>query len=92
MFLPGEGLPGRVYDAKSVQTIYDVAEDDNFPRAKIAKNLGVRGAFAFPIRNEEEVFFVLEFFSFSPEMLRPSVLELMRQVSIQISRWFDYND
>ena len=92
VFLPGEGLPGRVYDKKSVQTIYDVAEDDNFPRAKIAKNLGVRGAFAFPIQNEEEVFFVLEFFSFSPEMLRPSVLELMRQVSIQISRWFDYND
>jgi len=86
VFKAGEGLPGRVFDAGSVQTIFDVTIDDNFPRAKMANNIGVRGAFSFPIKNDENVIYVLEFFSLEPEQLSPSVLELLQQVSNQISR------
>jgi len=86
VFKAGEGLPGRVFDAGSVQTIFDVTIDDNFPRAKMANNIGVRGAFSFPIKNDENVIYVLEFFSLQPEQLSPSVLELLQQVSNQMSR------
>ena len=86
VFKAGEGLPGRVFDSGSVQTIFDVTIDDNFPRAKMANNIGVRGAFSFPIKNDENVIYVLEFFSLEPEQLSPSVLELLQQVSNQISR------
>jgi hypothetical protein len=91
-FQNGEGLPGRVYDVGSVQTIYDVTKDNNFPRAQYAKDIGVRGAFAFPIKNATEIKYILEFFSFSPEQLSPSVIELLKQVSIQISRKFKEHD
>ena len=92
IFNSGEGLPGRVHQVGSVQTIYDVTKDNNFPRAKHASNIGVRGAFAFPIKNATEIIYVLEFFSFKPEQISPSVIELMKQISIQISRKFLTND
>ena len=88
VFEPGEGLPGRVYDTDAVQTIHDVTVDPNFPRAKLANDIGVRGAFAFPLSDKDGVKFVLEFFSLEPEQLDPSVLELMKHVSRYISRMF----
>jgi hypothetical protein len=91
-FKSGEGLPGRVYESGSVQTIFDVTKDDNFPRAKLAKNIGVRGAFSFPIKDGDKITFVLEFFSLHPEQLDPTVLELMRHVSNQVSRNFYEHD
>ena len=91
-FKNGEGLPGRVYQVGSVQTIYDVTKDDNFPRANLARDVGVRGAFSFPIKNGEEILYILEFFSVEPEQISPPVIELMRQLSVQISRKFMQND
>jgi len=91
-FKKGEGLPGRVYQVGSVQTIYDVTKDDNFPRAKLAEDVGVRGAFSFPIKNGEEILYILEFFSVEPEQISPPVIELIRQLSVQISRKFTQND
>ncbi len=91
-FESGEGLPGRVYQVGSVQTIYDVTKDDNFPRANLAQNVGVRGAFSFPIKNEEDILYILEFFSVEPEQISPPVIELMKQLSVQISRKFGKND
>ncbi len=91
-FKIGEGLPGRVYQVGSVQTIYDVTKDNNFPRASLAQDIGVRGAFSFPIKNEEKILYILEFFSVEPEQISPPVIELMRQLSVQISRKFIKND
>ncbi|PPR09611.1 MAG: hypothetical protein CFH41_02312 [Alphaproteobacteria bacterium MarineAlpha11_Bin1] len=92
IFKSGEGLPGRVYDTGSVQTIFDVTTDPNFPRAKLANDIGVRGAFAFPLSDHSGVKYVLEFFSPEPEMLSPSVLELMKHVSNYTSKSFFGND
>ncbi|MBO88212.1 MAG: hypothetical protein CMP14_01710, partial [Rickettsiales bacterium] len=66
--------------------------DDNFPRANLARDVGVRGAFSFPIKNGEEILYILEFFSVEPELISPPVIELMRQLSVQISRKFMQND
>ena len=87
-FKIGEGLPGRVYKVGSVQTIFDVTKDSNFPRANLAKNIDVRGAFAVPIKNENDILYVLEFFSFNPEQISPPFIDLMKQISAQISRKF----
>lgn len=89
VFKSGEGLPGRVCAAGTPQTIYDVTVDPNFPRAKLANDIGVRGAFAFPINDGLGVRWVLEFFSPNPEILNPSVLELMKAVSTYISGDFN---
>jgi len=88
VFYPGEGLPGQAYEKESVQTIYDVTMDANFPRAALAKNISVRGAFAFPLKDGLGVRWVLEFFSPEPELLDPSFLELMEHVAIHINQGF----
>ena len=92
VFSAGEGLPGRVFETNAVQTITDVTVDPNFPRAQIASDISVRGAFAFPLSDGLGVRWVLEFFSPKPELLDPSVLVLMNRVSNYISKDFIGND
>jgi signal transduction histidine kinase len=64
----------------------DVTQDNNFPRASAAADVGVRAAFGFPALVGEEVVCVLEFFS--PAVAEPdeSLLNLVRHVGIQLGR------
>jgi PAS domain S-box-containing protein len=62
-FAPGEGLPGRVWQAGEPAWITDVRADDNFPRAADAERAGVRSGFGFPVRSGADVLGVMEFFS-----------------------------
>ncbi|MBI2046427.1 MAG: PAS domain S-box protein [Parcubacteria group bacterium] len=65
----GIGLPGRVYANCTSEWILDVVSDKNFPRAKCAKEAGLRTGFAFPVYEGERVYAIFEFFSeeMSPE-------------------------
>jgi two-component system sensor histidine kinase/response regulator len=82
----GEGLPGRVLASGEPLMILDVERDLNFPRAHTARDIGVRAAFAFPVRVGREVHAVLEFFS--PEAVEPDapLLTVMESVGIQLGR------
>ncbi|WP_437672455.1 STAS domain-containing protein [Sorangium sp. So ce131] len=62
-FTSGIGLPGRVLASKQPAWVRNVTEDANFPRARLAKNLGVKAGFAFPVVVGADVVAVLEFFS-----------------------------
>ncbi len=83
-FAPGIGLPGRVFSSNKPAWIIDVTKDPNFPRAKLAKNLGVRGAFGFPILTEKGVVAVLEFFSKEAQPPDETLLEIMAKIGTQI--------
>src|SRR5262245_25182524 len=48
-FVPGVGLPGRVWASKKPAWIPDVVKDSNFPRAGVADAEGLHGALGFPI-------------------------------------------
>lgn len=77
-FASGEGLPGRVWACGEPRWIEDVTADPNFPRAAAAREDGLRGAFAFPVRGGAGVLGVVEFFS--REARRPDA-ELLRLVT-----------
>ena len=62
-FASGVGLPGRVLSSGEPAWIPDVQRDKNFPRNKLAKDIGVRAAFGFPIKTGSKTVAVLEFFS-----------------------------
>jgi ammonium transporter len=88
-FKPGIGLPGRVLESGRPSWIINVTEDSNFPRAKLAVEIGVRGAFGFPILAREEVVGVLEFFTDRPAEPDPSLLQIMGHVGTQLGRVFE---
>ena len=85
-FNAGEGLPGRVIASGKPAWIIDVTKDSNFPRANLAKNIGVKAGFAFPILIGDEIVGVMEFFS--SEAVEPDgkLLEIMAQVGTQLGR------
>jgi len=61
-FLPGTGLPGRVWKSKRPAWIEDVTVDGNFPRNKAAAKVGLKAAVGIPILSGDEVLAVIEFF------------------------------
>jgi PAS domain S-box-containing protein len=87
----GEGLPGRVYENREPLWIEDVSRDSNFPRAKMADDIGVKGAFAFPVMVKDSVVAILEFYSTSPADPDLRLLEVMKSIGLQtgrlIERW-----
>ncbi len=62
-FRRGLGLPGRVLECGEAIWIFDVTKESYFPRRKVALDVGVHSAFAFPILAQGKVVAVLEFFS-----------------------------
>lgn len=82
----GEGLPGRVWDSKKPVWIIDVTRDDNFPRKDMCSTLNIKGAFAFPIIVANEVYAVLEFFSYDKMTPNQPLVEITTNLGQQIGR------
>jgi PAS domain S-box-containing protein len=82
----GIGLPGRVLASGKPAWIIDVTQDANFPRSNLAKDIGVRAGFGFPVLVGKEVVAVLEFFS--PEAPEPdeALLDVMVHIGTQLGR------
>ena len=86
VFSVGVGLPGRVLAQGRPAWIPDITQDSNFPRAKMAGKLGIRGGFAFPVMIGNHVMGVLEFFSRSIESPNARLLEVMEIIGAQLGR------
>ena len=89
-FQRGIGLPGRVWATATPAWIPDVVADTNFPRAPIAAQEGLHGAFGFPVLLRGEVFGVMEFFSREirepDEHLLPMLTTVGNQLGMFIER------
>ncbi len=83
---PGVGLPGRVLLSKKAEWMIDVTTDPIFFRAKVARAVGIKAGFAFPVLVGREVVAVMEFFS--PDTVEPDqrLLEVMAHVGTQLGR------
>ena len=86
-FVPGIGLPGRVWASRQPFFAPDVVHDDNFPRAPLASREGLHAALGFPVLLGSEVVGVLEFFS--REIGRPDeeLLEMLGTIASQIGQF-----
>ena len=85
-FEMGVGLPGRIWRSREPAWIVNVQTDPNFPRARLVENLGVKGAFGFPVLVDAEIVAVLEFFA--DEEMEPdeSLLMMVRALGEQVGR------
>jgi len=82
----GIGLPGRIWQSGKPAWIVNVQADSNFPRAKLCDDIGVKGAFGFPIRMNSKVVAVLEFFSEDEMQPDESLLAAVGSVGEQVGR------
>jgi PAS domain S-box-containing protein len=88
-FSVGEGLPGRILQSGAPVWITNVQSDSNFPRNKIGRDLGVKGAFGFPVNIGGKTVAVLEFFAREEMAPDENFLEIMRNVGEQLGRVFE---
>ena len=83
-FRKGEGLPGRVWAENDAIWISDVTMDRNLPRAQLAREVGIRGAFAFPLCADGKATGVIELFSRRVVQPDEDLLHMVEALGIQI--------
>jgi C4-dicarboxylate-specific signal transduction histidine kinase len=88
-FVPGIGLPGRVWFRREPVYIPDVARDSNFPRAPIVFREVLHAAFGFPILLGAEVLAVMEFFSHEIRQPDQELLNMMATLGSQIGQFIE---
>ena len=88
-FVPGVGLPGRVLASRKAAWIKNVNRDSNFPRARLADEIGLKAGFAFPILIGPKVVAVMEFFA--EEALEPNskLINVMENIGYLLGRIFE---
>ena len=69
--------------------VMDVTRGPDFPRSEAATDVGVKGAFAFPVLTTAGVVAVLEFFTGEPKEPDELLLQGMAQVGIQLGHVFE---
>ena len=92
VFDRGVGLPGRVLATGKTAWIADITTDPNFPRGRAAADVGLHGAFAFPVLVRNEVRAVLEFFSPHTQPLGSALERVMDNVGAQLGRVIERDD
>ncbi len=95
-FHKGEGLPGAVWRTKRPMWIMDIANESReireFKRGDIAKQIGLKSAFAFPILSDGEVVGVLEFFGREEKSVDRDFLNMFEAVGKQIGQYLKRKD
>ncbi|MCU0545257.1 MAG: PAS domain S-box protein [Oscillatoriaceae cyanobacterium Prado104] len=93
-FAPGEGLPGRIWANAAAEWIADVTESDCFLRREIAAEVGLHGAFGFPILGDYEagnsaraVLGVLTFLSTEVQSFDEELLQTVTTIGSQIGQF-----
>jgi PAS domain S-box-containing protein len=88
-FVPGLGLPGRVWSSLEPEYVPDVVRDENFPRAPVAEREGLHAAFGFPILLGGEVLGVIEFFSREIRQPDQEMLNMLATIGSQIGQFIE---
>ncbi len=84
-FLPGMGLPGRVWTTKKPEWIRDVSVNGlTYPRAKAAMDAGLHAALGIPITENDEVLAVLVFYMSEPGKEDERHVNLVSTVAAQL--------
>jgi hypothetical protein len=86
-FAPGIGLPGRILSKFQPIWLTDICNDQNFLRADIASQLGLKTAFGFPIHGGNTNIGVMVFFSKNMQLENADLLEGMMSIGNQIGQF-----
>jgi len=82
----GQGLPGRIFESGKPAWITNVVTDKNFPRNKLCSDMGVKGAFGFPIKVSGKIVAVLEFFCKDEAVADKMLLKTLEMIEFRLTR------
>jgi PAS domain S-box-containing protein len=85
----GVGMPGRVWASSQPAWISDVTTADNFPRALIAAQEGLRACLGFPIAAGPHCVGVMEFFSREIREPDQELLDMLAALGSQIGQFVE---
>jgi diguanylate cyclase (GGDEF)-like protein len=85
-FDSGVGVPGRALASRKPFWTEDLTRLSNSPRARVAKQVGLRTGLGVPVRVGEEVAMVLEFFSPKSLLPDPQLLETLESLGGRLGR------
>lgn len=85
-FTPGIGLPGRTWSSKHPIWIKDVTLDENYPRAAIAKEAGLKAGAAFPVLAGGEVVAIVAFYMLEPRERDERLISLVSSAVVQLGQ------
>lgn len=88
-FMPGKGLPGRVWASGKPAWITDVVIDANFLRASLAECDGLHAGLGIPIRTEGEMIGVMTFFSRRIRSADRDLLRVLDTIGSQIGLFIE---
>jgi signal transduction histidine kinase len=88
-FAEGIGLPGRVWESGQAAWIRDVQVDPNFPRAPVARTVGLHAAFCFPLKSAHGLLGVMEFLSTEVSEPDTDLLAMMDAIGSQIGQFVE---
>jgi PAS domain S-box-containing protein len=86
---PDVDLAGRVWQRHLPLWIPDLAEEPTLPLAVIAKDTGLHGAFAIPLRNGPEVIGVMSFFCSEIRQANDDHLSMLSALGGQIGQFME---
>jgi PAS domain S-box-containing protein len=87
-FAPGVGIPGRVWSSKQPAWVLDVTQELNFARAAMAREAGLKTCMGIPIRADDEVVAVMNFFGFEARAEEQRLIGLVSAVGAQLGQLF----
>jgi PAS domain S-box-containing protein len=88
-FLPGVGLPGRVWASGESTWIQVAPQDDNFPRLALATRFGLQSACAFPVTLGDRTLGVIEFFAQRLRVADVDLLEMLGSVAASFGQFIE---
>jgi PAS domain S-box-containing protein len=87
VFGRGVGLPGRVWASNRPAWLLEVTDDPNFPRARAAREVGLRTGVAFPAVLDGDVVCVFELFARDTRARDDDMLHLLDHVGNQVGQF-----
>lgn len=88
-FVPGSGLPGRVWESGQAAWIADLAQDTNFLRSTIAFEAGLQSVFGFPVVLNNQILGVVECFSDRHQEPDNDLLQMVTAIGNQIGQFIE---
>lgn len=88
-FLPGQGLPGRVWQSQQPEWLPDTSQatDQEFLRVPIAAEMGLKAALGVPVLADEQVLGVLVFFMTEAQFEDQDALETVVAITAELGMW-----